>query len=171
MQAKKHLLYRLLNRKRVGVSPKNYLKKLRFISLFFLFVVISLSVINAYINGLTYLGILTSGAALILVLGAGCYFQCYAKSTAVKGDNLIINSLSNPSCVTSLRSVRNVRTKSFLGIQWTNLNYNLDGITKKVVILNRATSVTVPPEMAIKKAIRLSKKQKANHKPDPVTVN
>ena len=171
MQEKRYLLNRLINRKRVGISPKNYLKKLRNITFIFLGITALSFTLNFYLNGLTYTGLIGCVCCLGIIGSVGFYFQRYAKSTAVKGDTLILNSIKKKeSCVTSLRSVKEVKTISFLGLHWTNLQYKLDGVSKKVIIFNRASSVIVRPEIAIKKAIRLSKKQKANHKPDPVTV-
>ena len=96
------------------------------------------------------------------------YLRKKIQSTSVKGGTLILNTLDNKNKVTSLRSIKKIRTKSALGLQWTSLSYNLDGRDQNAIIVNKASAVPVLPETAIKKAIALNKKEKANHKPGPV---
>jgi hypothetical protein len=50
------------------------------------------------------------------------------------------------------------------------LSYNLDGKDRKTYIFTGKTAFSYTPEKLLKKAIELSKKQKANHKPGPVTA-
>ena len=97
-----------------------------------------------------------------------------------------MNNIKNQSCVTSIRSIRRVKTSRFLGIYRTELVFHLDGSRQKAVFYNLASTLPVTPETSIKRAIKIShlnremakaqivhlererEKQKANHKPDPV---
>ena len=93
-----------------------------------------------------------------------------AKATSLKGDTIIFNSLDNKSSVTSIRSIRKIRSKTALGIQWTRLSYMLDGVPRSAVILNRIANSRMNPELTLRKALEINKK-KANHKPGPVATN
>jgi len=92
------------------------------------------------------------------------------KSATIKGDTLIVNSLNKKSKVASLRSIKNVKTKSFAGLQLTSLNYSLDGRVENALFIGHASYLPFSPENTIKEAVKLSKKRKANLKPGPVSA-
>lgn len=160
---------RLYNRKRVSVTPRNYLKRCKlFMLLHFVFMSAVIGLLF-WILGITVLSIAITLAIAFISISSFAYFAKKTKSVAVKGDTLILNSFDKRSCVTSLRSIKNVHTSSLLGIQLTRLNYKLDGLTRSTVVINRSWAVPSTPEQLIKKAIQLSKKKKANHKPGSVS--
>ena len=189
MNDKRILIDCLLRRKRIDFSPNKYFKRLKA----YLFALISLAVLSSiYIvasNGLSYGSFLVSFGVLA---GSLVIFNSLkkTKTASVKGDTLIMNNISNRSCVTSIRSIRKVQTRHFLGIYRTEITYHLDGVKRKAFFYNLASSVPVTPETSIKRAIKIShlnrkmakeqivrlekarataiEKQKANHKPDPV---
>ena len=66
--------------------------------------------------------------------------------------------------MTSVRSVRDINTKSILGVQWTTIKYKLDGIKRSTFFINAKWAVSDTPEEVVRKAIDLSTKKKANHK-------
>ena len=161
---------RLYNRKRVDITPRNYLPRFRrhiFLTLVFTSLITTLFLYLFNINFLTLgisIGFFVSAVAFIV------YCQKHTKSVAVKGDSLILNSFKKQSCVTSLRSIKAIHTNTFLGIHWTQMSYNLDGVTRYMIVINRSWAVSSTPEKLVKKAIQLSKRKKANHKPGPVSV-
>ena len=109
-----------------------------------------------------------------------------------------MNDINNQSCVTSIRSIRKVKTTRFLGIYKTEITFHLDGLKQTVLFYNLTSSLPATPETSIKRALKISnlnrttakaqimqlertkelerakieqeqeQKQKANHKPDPV---
>jgi len=165
------VIERLLNRKRVDITPLNYLKRCK--RQMFVHVLVFLSAIAAILLqfGVTFISLGVSAGLLFSLAMIFLYFLKRTKSVAVKGDTLILNSFNKRSCVTSLRSIKNVNTHSFLGIQWTRMCYKLDGVTRSAFFINRSWAVVSTPEQLIKKAIQLSKKKKkANHKPDSVSL-
>lgn len=84
---------------------------------------------------------------------------------------MILKSLNKKSKVTSLRSVKSVHTKSVLGMDWTRLDYTLDGRAESAVFLGHSNNIPFSPEETIKEAVYWSKKRKANLKPGPVSAN
>jgi len=168
---KRKLLYSLISRKRVDITPPNYLIKTKLY--LFVFMVTNLVTISALIIsfGITYmtLGITTFTASFsALIIG---YVIKHAQTISIKGGTLITHSMAKRSSVMSLRSIRNVKSKGFFGIEFTTIKYNLDGQNKSTIIINRNNSVPATPERSIKKAIQIYKKEKkANHKPGSVML-
>ena len=160
MQNKRLLIEALLSRKRVNITPHNYFSCLKYCFIAFFLFVLSSSVLILFHYGITFttLGICIGTITLSIVV-----ILSIAKRTkfiAVKGDALIINSMSTISCVTSLRSIVIVKTSSFLGIQLTKLTYKLDGVSKRAMFYSVSSTTPFRPEKSIRKAIELSKKQR-----------
>lgn len=170
MDQKRIVLSLLLSRKRVDITSKNYFSLIRIVSFTLFMFILAANFWYLYLNQINFL---TLGISFGNLLIFGLLFRNLLKNTSrtsIKGDTLILNNSSNKSCVTSLRSIKKIRTSSLFNIQITHLYYNLDGKNRKTIILTRKNAYAFSPEMLLKKAIELSKKQKANHKPGPVTV-
>lgn len=164
---------KLQERKRVDITPKNYLTRCqRVLILEFLITAIAAGSILVYF-GITYTTIGVA-ALMILICSAVClYIRRKTKAVAVKGDNLILNSFDNRSLVTSLRSIKSIRTTHFLLFHFTSLQFKLDGIDRTTIVINRPWAVEARPDILVKKAIALSKdnrEKKANHKLGSVAV-
>ena len=188
MNDKRILIDCLLRRKRIDFSPNKYFKRLKT----YLFFLISIAVLSGvyviFSIGLSYTALLICFGIALTSLTI-FYSLKKTKTTSVKGDTLIMNNINNQSCVTSIRSIRKVKTTRFLGIFRTELIFYLDGVKRKALFYNLASSLPVTPETSIKRAIKISQlkrrlakaqilelekikeKQKANHKPDPVTFH
>lgn len=170
MQSHRAFLELLTQKKRVEITPLNCLHRLKVLALVLLLFTVSISSLLLFQYGVTFL---TLSSALVLLLVTGIviyYFRMRFKSLAIKGDTMIINSFDNKACVTSIRSIKTVRTSTIFGFHWTSIDFKLDGVTRSCLFINRISSVPVTPEIAIKKALQLSKKRKANHKPGSVAV-
>lgn len=170
MNQKRIILRLLVSRKRVDITTKNYFSFIRGMSiLLFLFIVL-VNCTFLYFNEVNFLSVGISTGNLLLF---GMIFRNILKntsSTSIKGDTLILNSSNNKPCVTSLRSIKRIKSFTFFTIQITQLYYNLDGRDRKTFIFTRKNAYSYSPENLLRKAIKLSKKQKANHKPGPVTA-
>lgn len=170
MNQKRIILGLLLSRKRVDITSKNYFSFVRGVSFTLFLIVILTNLAYLYITEVNFLSLAISVGNLVLF---GIIFRNLHKNTSrtsIKGDSLILNDAHNISCVTSLRSIKRVKTASLFNIHITHLYYNLDGRDRKTVIFTWKNAFSFSPEKLLKKAIELSKKQKANHKPGPVTV-
>ncbi len=167
-KSKRALLQELIARKRVQVTPDNYVRHANSILLLIPTIGIICSASLLFFTRLTFLSLGISIALIFISVFLYLYFRKRIQSTAVKGGTLILNTLDHKNKVTSLRSIKRINTKSAFGVQWTQLSYNLDGKDRSAIIVNKASAVPVLPETTIKKAIALNKKEKANHKPGPV---
>ena len=170
MNQKRIILSLLLSRKRVDITTKNYFTFLRGISFLLFLMIVSANLTYLYYNQINFTTLSISVGNLILF---GLIFRkilTNTSSTSIKGDTLILNNSQNKPCVTSLRSIKRIKSSSLFTIQITHLYYYLDGKDRKTLIFTRKNAFSFSPENLLKKAIELSKKQKANHKPGPVTV-
>lgn len=171
MQKRRQILLKLLNKQRVFIAPENYFFRLKvFIGLLaticiFIVGAILYNDIRSFVSiGVSSLIILSSVAIIY-------YSLKKLKSAVIQGDTLIVQSIDGNSKVTSLRSIRKVKTRSAFGVSMTKINYSLDGQTNNVVFINMAHTMPLKPDVILNNAIEKSKKRKVNHKPGPVTVN
>lgn len=114
------------------------------------------------LNGLNVNSIVL--CSLIFLTGLIClrFLTKRVHASAIKGGTLIITNLSRKNYVTSLRSVNQVTTYHILGMQVTKLKFNLDGIERVSIIVNREGFLPFATDCVILKALELYKKQKAN---------
>lgn len=173
MPSKGKSIERLEERKRVDITPKNYLSRCQRVFI----IEILLTALAAggvlYFFGVTFLTVGISGIMVLVCTAACLYVRKNTKAVAVKGDSLILNSFDNRSLVTSLRSIRSIKTKHFLLFHFTSLEFNLDGLNRTTIVINRPWAVEHKPEEMVKLAIALSKEnreKKANHKLGSVAV-
>lgn len=154
----------LLERKRVEITPLNYLQRCRVHMSVQLLLTVLASTAMIYAMGMNFLSVGIGAGLLIFAILSSIYFRKHTKSLAVKGDALILNSFNRRSLVTSLRSVRNIRTRQILGLHITRLDYNLDGRNRSTLVVNRSWAVTSTPERLLKKAIALSNERRKKGK-------
>ncbi len=170
MNQKRLILKLLLSRKRVDVTCSNYLSNVRN-SLFAIFSGILL--LNAYYLSIKGVDFLTLGLVGLNLLFFALLFIKIRRSTSatsVKGDTLILNNSNQKHCVTSIRSINKIHTTNILMFRITKFTFKLDGRNRSTILITRKSPFSFSPEHLLKKAIELSRKQKANHKPGPVTA-
>lgn len=170
MEQENTLTSLIKNRKRIDITPCNYLGnfKLLIAGILLIAIIFDAYLLLSFRISFSTLGLMVAVTSTALIVSF--LLKKSAKATALKGDTIIFNSLDNKSSVTSIRSIRKIRSKTALGIQWTKLNYMLDGVPRSTVILNRIANSGMNPEQTLKKALEINKK-KANHKPGPVAMN
>jgi len=164
------LLHRLETREKVFITSSHYLKKWNAIFYVIALMVLGIDFFIAFTLGKSFMAIGLIAVVSILPVLFVFYLRKHIKSTYMTGDTLIFKSFDKTSKVTSLRSVRRVKTKSVLGIHWTRLDYNLDGMSNSVLIIDPIFSKSTRTEHVLSEAIDWSKKRKANHKPGSVAV-
>ena len=170
MNQKRIILNLLLSRKRIDITSKNYFSVIRKICFVTFLLILFLNFTLLYFNEITFLSLAVVFGNLLLF---GLIFRNLlhrTSSTAIKGDTLILNSSNNKPCVTSIRSIKRIKTISLFNFKITCLLFNLDGRDRKTLIFTHKNAHSFLPEVLLRKALELSKKQKANHKPGPVTV-
>jgi len=170
MNQKRLILKLLLSRKRVDITCSNYLSNVRN-SLIITFITILL--LNAYYLSVKGIDFLTLVLVALNLLFFGLLFIKIRRSTSatsVKGDTLILNNSKQKHCVTSIRSINKIQTTNILMFRITRFSFELDGRNRSTILITRKSPFSFSPEHLLRKAIELSKKQKANHKPGPVTA-
>lgn len=91
-------------------------------------------------------------------------------SAALKGDALILNTIDNKNCVTSIRSIRKIKTNKIGNRIITALHYNLDGSSRKAVLVSTLKNTEEPsPSEMIKSAQRYFKNKRQIYKPGSVS--
>lgn len=170
MNQKRIILSQLLSRKRVDVTSKNYISQIRTITFIFFALIVSFISFYLYSTDLTLSTIAIAGASMAILGGILYLLRKQISGTAIKGDTLILSKDNKKFCVTSLRSIKDIKTFSFLVFQVTKLYYKLDGRTQSTLIFTVKNRYQFTPETLLRHAVMLSKKQKANHKPDPVLI-
>lgn len=161
---------KVTSNKRIALSPAKVLRRLK--------VLFVLSLAAIFFAGIMLLfsRALSMTAAIIFIGTVGILVTALftigkkAKSASIKGDTLILKGLDNKNCVTTLHSVRTVKTYEVIGFQITTLRYSLDGRSHLSILLGNPPGVSITVETCLRKAIQLSKK-KANHKPGSVGTN
>ena len=170
MNKQRALLDRLYARKRVRITPKNYLKSVkRVISTCFIFLAVIIG-ISLWALNFNYLSIAISVVIVCIAFKLFNFVTQNLRSTSIKGDALILTSINKRSVVTSIRSLQKIKSFHFIGLELTKMKYNLDGKECSSIIINREGAYPFSPERSIRKAYELSKKQKANYKPGSVTA-
>lgn len=91
-------------------------------------------------------------------------------SAALKGDSLILNNISKKNCVTSIRSIRKIKTKRIGNTMITALHYNLDGTMRRAVLVSNTKHTKHPsPSEVIRSAQRYFKNKRQIYKPGSVS--
>lgn len=68
-------------------------------------------------------------------------------SAYIKADMLIVKYAFGKFKVTDLRSIRGVKTTSFLGIRLTSIRFKVDGVLYKVILLGNARYLGDPKKI------------------------
>ncbi len=94
-----------------------------------------------------------SGMLLVVAL-----IRRYTVALAIKGDNLIITDLKRHSTVTSIRSLKTIRSYRIGSFCLTKIVFKLDGVQRKKFIFKRLIRNEADPSVIIKRI--LTKHQK-----------
>ena len=170
MNQKRLILKLLLNRKRVDITCSNYLSNVQYTLIFLFVLVLALNGLFLFVKGVEFFSL---GLVVINLLFFAILFRRIRKSTSatsIKGDTLILNNSKRKHIVTSIRSIYKIRSFTFLMFQITEFSFKLDGQKRSRLLITRVNSLSFTPEHLLRRAIELSKKQKANHKPGPVSA-
>lgn len=154
--------------KRFSLTSESVVRKIRMASIFtlitisaFLFLVIIGNTIT-FPRVIIYL-LITASIWSSLFLGAK-----YFHTACIKGESLILTDFSSKSTVTSVNSVKDVKSYRILGFQFTRLKYVLDGKSHLICVTGSRMGSTIPVDYFILQAKMWSKKKKANRKPGSV---
>ena len=143
------LLHKISKRERIQITSGKH-QYISF-SLMLIYALVVLTVISFYIYGKGLTWELIAYSFVLFSLFLPLYRVCRKMADiAVKGDILLINQIFCPCKVTSIKSVRAVKTRSFLKFSVTSLTYFLDGSKGKIILFERLKSGRDEPEAIIK---------------------
>ncbi len=79
------------------------------------------------------------------------FFQLLKKVSdiSVKGDHVMINQFNYPCKVTSVKSIKDVKTKRFMRFTCTSLSFNIDGNRQRIILLKKIRPDGHLPEVVI----------------------
>jgi len=153
---------------RIYLTSRSYLKRVRTTCLLIAILGLLSSISLILLVGVTFLSLgVVAGIGLFTMLVIR-YVWSNTRAVSLKGDNLIIKTMSKQNVVAPLGSVRKVNTKSVLGWHLTRVRFHLDGTFFKFFIFTKLRDES--PEILIRRQLADSRKRKkeANHKPDSV---
>lgn len=154
--------------KRFSLTSESVVRKIRMASVFtlitisaFLFLLI-IGKTFTFPRVVIYL-LTTSALWSVLIIGAK-----YFNTACIKGESLILTNFSSKSVVTSVNSVKEVKSYHLFNFQFTFLKYVLDGKSHLICVTGGRNGSTLSVENFIIQAKVWSKKKKANRKPGSV---
>jgi hypothetical protein len=155
MTRKEKFVQQLNNFERVEISSFHRKRKLLLLGILSSSVVIHCALaLNFYPSMLPLLTILFSFIILAkIVLTIDKSISC----AAIKGDSLILKNTQNQNCVTSVKSIRKMKSKRIGRTTVTSIHFHLDGSKRKAILLSDNTGLIEPFE-AIRSAQRVFKK-------------
>lgn len=68
---------------------------------------------------------------------------------SIKGEHMMINQFNYPCKVTSMKSIKDVKTRKFLRFTFTSLSFNIDGNREKIILLKKIKPEGNLPEVVI----------------------
>lgn len=162
---------KLSSSQRFRLGSEKYTRRFRLLFLLTITGIVGLSLVFLFQQKPTFIDASLFLFLVILLSISWLTLDKRLHHATLKGDALILRSMSNKSSVTSIKSVRKVRTYNILGLKFTSLNYYIDGRHRKSILLGSRPGSSFTVEYFIIVAISWSKKKKANHKPGSVLAH
>lgn len=88
-------------------------------------------------------------------------------SAAIKGDSLLLKNTKNQNCVTSIKSIRKIKSRKIGRNTFTALHFSLDGKNKKALLITDS-EMLFPPSVALQVAKHHFKNKRQIYKPGSV---
>jgi hypothetical protein len=147
-KSKKIILSKISNQERIHLTSGKRKQTTQKILLTYL--LINVAVITTYLilHGLTWNIAIITGILSLLIIPI---FQLLKKVSdiSIKGEHMMINQFNYPCKVTSLKSIKDVKTKRFMRFTWTSLSFNIDGNRQKIILLKKIKPDGNLPEVLI----------------------
>jgi len=147
-KSKKIILSKLSKQERIHITSGK--RKQTTLKILISYVILSVAFLATYIfsQGLTWKITIIFGVELIL------FFVILQKlkkvaDISVKGDHMMINKFNYPCKVTSISSIKDVKSKRFMRFTWTSLSFNIDGNRQNIILLKKIKPDGNLPEVVI----------------------
>ncbi len=147
-RAKKIILIKLSKQERIHITSGKRKQTTRKILIAYFILSASSSGTYLFLLGLNWKISIVFGVEIILFF---VMFQELKKvaDISVKGDHMMINQFNYPCKITSVKSIKDVKTKRFMRFTWTSLSYNIDGNRQKIILLKKIKPDGNLPEVVI----------------------
>jgi uncharacterized membrane protein len=147
-RAKKIILSKLSKQERIHITSGKRKQTTRKILIAYLILSASSLATYFFLLGFNWKISIIFGAEIIL------FFVLLQKlkkvaDISVKGDHMMINQFNYPCKVTSISSIKDVKTKKFMRFTWTSLSFNIDGNRQNIILLKKIKPDGNLPEVVI----------------------
>lgn len=152
---------------KIPISTINEKRKRLLLILFFLIAIPQILLIFYFYTGAK---IISVALGLLFILTAIIYRKNYLilSSASIKGDSLILKTVKNQNSVTTLRSIRKLKTQKIGRMIFTFVHYKLDGSNKKALLVSDIET-KLQPVVALRSAQRHYKNKRQIYKPGSVS--
>jgi hypothetical protein len=147
-RAKKIILSKLSKQERIHITSGKRKQTTRKILIAYLILSASSLATYFFLLGFNWKISIIFGAEIILFF---VLFQKIKKvaDISVKGDHMMINQFNYPCKVTSVKSIKDVKTKKFMLYTYTHLSFNIDGNRQSIILLKKIKPDGNLPEVVI----------------------
>lgn len=152
---------------KIPISTINEKRKRVLLGIFFLIVLLHSLLIFYFYSGSK---IIITALGFSLLASIFLYRKNYLllSSASIKGDSLILKNVKNQNSVTSLRSIRKLKTQRIGGMIFTFVHYKLDGSNRRALLVSGPEN-KLQPIVALRSAQRHYKNKRQIYKPGSVS--
>ncbi len=147
-KSKEIILKKLSKQERIHITSGKRKQTTQKIVITYLILSLGITVTYLILNGLNL------KIALIFGVLAGLFFPLFqilkkVSDISVKGEHMMINQFNYPCKVTSMKSIKDVKTRKFMRFTCTSLSFNIDGNRQKIILLKKIRPDGSLPEVLI----------------------
>lgn len=121
---------------------------------------ITYTAVSTYCCGMSFTTLILFSLGILLVIQFSLFYRSIS-SAVIKGDAVILKNVKNEHAVTHLQSIRTMNTKKLAGKHFTSVQYKLDGVQRKALLVSDAQE-SDSPQHTIRRLQKEIKKKKAN---------
>jgi uncharacterized membrane protein len=147
-KSKEIILHKLSKQERIHITSGKRKQTTQRILITYLILSLGSLATYLFLHGLSWKIAIIFGLEVILFY---LIFQILKRVSdiSVKGEHMMINQYNYPCKVTSLKSIKDVKTTRFMRFTWTSLSFNIDGNRQKIIILKKIKPDGNLPEVVI----------------------
>ena len=147
-KSKEIILKKLSKQERIHITSGKRKQTTQKILITYLILSLGSAATYIFLHGLTWKIAIIFGIEAILFFP---FFQILKKVSdiSVKGEHMMINQFNYPCKVTSMKSIKDVKTRKFMRFTWTSLSFNIDGNRHKIILLKKIRPDGSLPEVLI----------------------
>lgn len=147
-KSKEIILKKLSKQERIHITSGKRKQTTQKIIITYLILILGLIVTYIILHGLTWKIAIIFGVLTCLFFPL---FQILKKVSdiSIKGEHMMINQFNYPCKVTSMKSVKDVKTRRFMRFTCTSLSFNIDGNRQRIILLKKIRPDGNLPEVLI----------------------